>query len=248
MFMKLFQNEWMKMNSKRQGLYFNLFIIVMMGGIGLVIKLFVKGASEEMDAYTFLSLLSQMMPMIIMLFGVVIGAQIVTDEFKDGTIKQLLIRPASRASVLMSKYVAAIVMFLLTYVVMIVAGFAIGAVFFGIGEGSIVDQIVSISYGIPFSIFLLTVSFAAGVFTTSLGLSIGIGLFINIFSSMFGLMAGSKEWSKYVVLKYTSLAPYANGAVDSLGVNMWFALTITILTIALFAILSIVRFRTREIN
>jgi len=36
--------------------------------------------------------------------------------------------------------------------------------------------------------------------------------------------------------------------VDSLGVNMWFALTIVILSIALFAILSIVRFKTREIN
>jgi len=248
MFMKLFQNEWMKMNSKRQGLYFNLFLIVLMGGIAVISKLFLKGASEGLNAYAFLSLMSEMMPMIIMLFGVVIGAQIVTDEFKDGTIKQILIRPAGRASVLMSKYVAAIAMFLLTYVVMIVASLVIGAVFFGVGEGSLMDQIISISYGLPFSIFLLTVSFAAGVFTTSLGLSIGIGLFINIISSMFGLMAGGKEWSKYVVLKYTSLAPYANGAVDALGVNMWFALTITILSIALFAILSIVRFKTREIN
>jgi ABC-type transport system involved in multi-copper enzyme maturation permease subunit len=132
---------------------------------------------------------------------------------------------------------------------MLVASFAIGAGLFGLGgDVTLMDNAMDVFDIFPFSLFLMTLSFAAGVFTTSLGLSIGIGLFFNVFSSMFGLLAGKYAWSKFVVLKYTSLAHYVPGSNDPLGITLGFALGITVIYIAVVVLASIVRFKTKEIN
>lgn len=249
MFMKLFRNELMKINSKKQGLFFNIFLILFIALIGICIAVFSKSTAESMDANSFTSLIVMIMPQVVMLFGIVLGAQIVTEEFKDGTIKQLLIRPASRTAVLLSKYAAVVFMFILSFIIMLVASFAIGAILFKTGgDISFMDNVQDVFYIFPFSLFLMTLSFVAGVFTTSLGLSIGIGLFFNVFSSMFGLLAGKYAWSKFVVLKYTSLASYAPGAENSQGITLGFALAITVIYIVAILIASIVRFKTKEIN
>lgn len=247
MFIRLVGNELMKINSKRQSLYFNLFLIFLTVAVGGVIAAFSTSMAASLNAVSFTSLMIQILPMIISLFGIVMGAQIVTEEFKDGTIKQLLIRPASRAAVLLSKYVTVVMMFILSYIVMIVAGLAVGAILFHNADSSqtLMDVLQAACNVLPYGLLLLTITFTAAVFIPSLGLAIGIGFFANIMSGMLVLLVQRYEWIKFIPLLYTNLGSYSSG---NSPITMTFALTILGVYFIVLVSLSVVRFKTREIN
>lgn len=245
MFVQLCRNEFMKIHAKRHALIFNSFIALLIIIIGLFIRIISKTGATNLD---FLAILLQILPDIIMLFGIILAAQAVTDEFKDGTIKQLLIRPASRVSVIMSKFVTILLVLLFSHVVMLVVGYVTGTILLPIGHTSTFGGIISFWVSkFHFDLFLVAVTFAVAVFTTSLGPTIAIGVIVQMFSSLFANLAANKAWSKYVVLKYPSLASYYHGAKDSLGATLGFALMITLLTsLVIIGIFTYV-FKHREI-
>jgi len=67
--------------------------------------------------------------MLIIIFIVVIGTSIICDEFK-GTIKQLLIVPYKRYTILISKYITTFIMFIFIFVFLLIIQLIIGYLFF----------------------------------------------------------------------------------------------------------------------
>ena len=67
---------------------------------------------------------------LIALFAIVMGGGIVANEFSEGTIKLLLIRPSKRWKILLSKYISVIGYTLLMLLVLLVVSFLLGGILF----------------------------------------------------------------------------------------------------------------------
>ncbi|MFP3340564.1 ABC transporter permease subunit, partial [Micrococcus sp. SIMBA_131] len=68
---------------------------------------------------------------------IIIGAGVIAGEYSWGTIKLLLIRPASRTKILASKFIATLLFALLSLVILYISSFIIGGLFLGFNA---VDQ------------------------------------------------------------------------------------------------------------
>src|SRR5699024_10362665 len=78
---------------------------------------------------------NNMLLMLVSLFTIVIAAGIIAHEFRWGTIKLLLIRPISRSTILLSKYISVLLFALLTLLFVFITAWITGALFFGV-EGA----------------------------------------------------------------------------------------------------------------
>ena len=148
---------------------------------------------------------------LVTLFVVVIGSANVAAEFSDGTIKQLLIRPHRRWSILLSKYIAVVIYALLMVTTLIVSGYLIGMFLFGSGDFNMKYYEISLEgrkeavvgtqfflkmlYFIPSLLVIMTIAFMLSTLFKSQALAVGIGIFVLFFSSTLGgiiLMLASK--------------------------------------------------------
>ena len=85
-------------------------------GSAIILKFIGPSKGINMDYISFIQMSMMWTSSVIGMFTMVLGAQIFTDEWKEGTIKQLLIRPWNRSSILFSKYIAVIFFLLVSYI------------------------------------------------------------------------------------------------------------------------------------
>src|SRR5690625_3745793 len=78
---------------------------------------------------------------IISLFTIIIGAGIISNEYKWGTIKLLLIRPISRSTILLSKFLSVFIFAFVTMIFLILCSLLSGGIIFGF-EGFNPDIVV----------------------------------------------------------------------------------------------------------
>ncbi len=92
-FIQLVRNELMKMNSKKSGaLGSSSFFVHRCFAIAIAIKVWYPSVAAELNYAKYPQLIFMGLSIFITMFSIIIGAQTVTDEYKEGTIKQLLIR------------------------------------------------------------------------------------------------------------------------------------------------------------
>lgn len=158
------------------------------------------------------------MPILFVIVGIVmIAGSIVSEEYNKGTIKQLLLRPYGRVKILLSKYIASIIIFLLF---LLFYGI-VSAVTYGIGSGfdtllapniiynftthSVVEMnLISciLSYVVallPEYLLLLTIAFFISTAIGSTALSVTVTLLIYVFSSIINSLITSYN---VTILKY----------------------------------------------
>ncbi|WP_010271516.1 ABC transporter permease [Paenibacillus senegalensis] len=254
----LMANEIMKINSKRQSWNFFVFLFVAVLAIGLTVALFITQLAESIGYRSFTGFMITGLEFFILIFAVVIGAQIFTDEYKDGTIKQLLIRPASRSAVLLSKYLTILLMMLLAYAVLIVSAIVIGLVLFGNNPSdalSLGQLLKSVLYSLPGTIFIMTVSFFLGVVIKSLGLAISIAVVANFGGTLITSFLGRYSWSKYIVFANLNMSVYdkdpavsGGGSPFMPGMTFGFSLTVVLLYILALYLLANLIFAKRDIQ
>ena len=249
-FVSLVQNEWMKVNSKRQVPYYYAFIAVISLLLAVVMRFFIF----KDQPYSFISFTSDVhfvSSALTSIFIMVVSAQIITDEYKDGTIKQILIRPASRTMVLMSKLVNILLILLVVYMVTLFIGLTLGAIFFNIIPADVkLMQIVSdMALSLPNVLFYALVAFTTAVLTHSLGLSITIPIILKWVLGSSIVFLSSKSWYKFLIFPNMDWKPYFTG--DTLpfkGASLGYSITIyAIYTIVLLGI-SIVVFKKRDVQ
>ena len=196
---------------------------------------------------------------------IVIAADIVANEFATGTIKMLLIRPASRSKILLSKYVATLLFSLLLLVVLFVTSFVISGILYGfsgaatphlyvtsdlvVKESPMFLQVMK-TYGLNSVqlIMLVTMAFMISSVFRSSSLAIGLSLMLLVMGDLFTAIFSRWEWGKYWLFANTNLMQYLDGNTPIIeGMTLPFSITVLAVYYVLFMVLSWTIFVKRDV-
>ncbi|WP_085524152.1 ABC transporter permease [Tuberibacillus sp. Marseille-P3662] len=203
--------------------------------------------------------------MIISLFTIIAAAGSVANEFSWGTIKLLLIRPVSRAKILLSKYVSSLLYAVVLILILFVVSFIIGGLFFGfeglthpelIYQDGQVDSVNMIGYifaqyGFKVINLIMMTTFAfmiSSIFRNS-ALAIGLAVFLMLAGNMIMnfLMAFGFDWAKYVLFANTDLSRYYSGSPMFDGMTLTFSIVVLVVYYIIFVALSWWAFTKRDV-
>jgi ABC-2 type transport system permease protein len=201
---------------------------------------------------------------LITLFTVIIAGDMVAGEFTWGTIKLLLIRPASRSKILLSKYLATLLFALLLLVVLFISAIVVNGLLFGfneigipylqigtsgaVQEGSLLLHVLS-TYGLKLIelVMVVTLAFMISTVFRSSSLSIGLSIFIMFAGQGITMLFMRYDWGKYFLFANTDLTQYIEGRPLAEGMTMGFSISVLIAYFILFNALSWGIFKKRDI-
>lgn len=186
---KLILNELKKWVSEKKFIIFIAINLLLTVGLALVIKYNGKEnlPANALDfAYSALGLIGN----IVVILTIIYAGEMIPREFSQGTIKQLMIRPYSRTSILLSKYITVLILGLIQYVEIFVVAFIAGGILFGFSGGT-----VEAGFWTQFSheilirfIFGVTIAFMIGVLTRVSSIAISVGLVLQLAGSLIGML------------------------------------------------------------
>ncbi|MDQ0245018.1 ABC-2 type transport system permease protein [Bacillus fengqiuensis] len=249
----LVQNENMKIFLRTR----TLFLIGLIVLINFLTVIFMKNVLQQAASLSTMwdfALSSVNLLWIVQVFAVIIAGDIVASEFSWGTIKLLLIRPATRAKILFSKYIAVLFFTWTIMFVLFLSSLLFGLIFFGMGEGGLfMFGKVTSMYCLQFIEILMMVTFAFMISTVFRSSSLAIGL--SIFLTFMGkpvvdiLYHFDFEWGKYVLFANTDLSPYfSSGDPMFPGMSLGFSILILLVYFTLFQALSWFVFMKRDVS
>ncbi|MGM8214819.1 ABC transporter permease [Bacillaceae bacterium W0354] len=200
---------------------------------------------------------------IISLLTIIIGAGIVSNEYKWGTIKLLLIRPISRTMILMSKFVAVFVFALLTMIFLFLVSLLTGAIFFGF-EGfnpyTVIHSVDGLEYVPMLSeiasdygykvvnlVMMTTLAFMISTIFKNSSLAIGIGIFLLMGGNMVVGIFSEYDWAKYILFANIDLKQYETGNVWIEGMTLGFSITMLLIYFVVFVSLAWLFFNKRDV-
>ncbi|MDB5055222.1 MAG: hypothetical protein JWM44_3272 [Bacilli bacterium] len=201
---------------------------------------------------------------IVTIFTVVIAADSVAGEFGGGTIKLLLIRPASRSKILLSKYISILIFSVFLLGVLFGSAFLLSGIIEGfkdigisyiytdnehvIHQVNIVGHVLS-TYGYKCVdlIMIVTMAFMLSTVFRSSSLAIGISLgFLFVGTGVVKLIS-RYSWSKYYLFTNTDLTQYLTNSPRVEGMTLLFSIAVLCAYFLLFNILSWTIFKKRDI-
>lgn len=183
---------------------------------------------------------------LISLFTIVVAAGIISNEFKWGTIKLLLIRPISRTKILFSKYVSVLIFALTLLLFLLVTSWIVGAILFGLNglnpsiiqqqtggfaQTGVIGEIVE-GYGLSLVTLVMMATFAfmiSAIFRSS-GMAIGLAIFLMMAGNAIVAFLAQYEWSKYILFANTNLKQYMDGGMP-LNENMTLTFSVVVLVV-----------------
>ncbi|MDR4985573.1 ABC transporter permease [Bacillus cereus] len=255
---KLIQNEFLKLHAKK-GMYVLIGVIALLEVLGAVVMAKWGQAGSLSGSYLdFVSSNIGLIMIFITIFGITIASRTITDEFQKGTIKQLLIRPRKRITVLFSKYITVLltmlcIVFASTLIAMIIGGIVMDG---SKTELTLAIVMKSTLYQLLSPFFFATLAFfLANVFRKSvLPLIITMFLFFLQGAINMVLIMFAKGVAKFVVFFHLNLSVYDGNKLVSGGMEPPFTeftfITSLLLVIAYFAVLlvaSSVLFQKRDV-
>lgn len=201
--------------------------------------------------------------MVVTIFTVIVAADIVAGEFSGGTVKLLLIRPASRTKVLLSKYLAVLQYSLVMLLVVFAASYLVSGLLFGFGGSGVPHLVVSggvveersmllhalAKYGLG-SVSLLMVATVAFMISTvfrSSSLAIGLSLGILFISNTLVAILQKYAWIKYYLFANTNLSGYLEGSPLRDDMTMTFSIVVLAVYFVILNLLSWSIFTKRDV-
>lgn len=160
---------------------------------------------------------------VIALFAVLLGGWIVASEFQLGTIRLLLIRPKTRTKILMSKFLASLIICLVMYIAGCFINAIINGICFGFSDFAYPNYSVSGATGF-FAVYLpelltcsitiifaFCVAFMLSVLTKNIAVSIAVPVvcYIGCFLSL-NILAYRQafDWIAYTPIPYVQLSSF----------------------------------------
>lgn len=201
---------------------------------------------------------------IVTIFTVVIAADIVAGEFATGTIKLLLIRPASRSKILMSKYLSTIGFSILLLVVLFCTTFVLNGFLYGftdvgtpylyadqkmqVQESSMFLHVLS-TYGLKCVelIMVVTLAFMISTVFRSSSLAIGLSLLLLFLGQGITMFFSQWSWGRFWLFSNTDLTQYIEGKPMFDGMTMSASIAILIVYFIVFNMLSWSIFNKRDV-
>lgn len=201
---------------------------------------------------------------VISLFTIIVAAGIISNEFKWGTIKLLLIRPISRTKILLSKYLSVLIFAFTLLVFLLASSWLVGAVLFGLNglnpmvvqdlmpgyvQNDVIGEIVK-SYGFSLVTLVMMATFAfmiSAIFRSS-GMAIGLAIFLMMAGNAIVAFLSQYEWSKYILFANTNLAQYTNGMEPVIpGMSMTFSIIVLLVYFVIFIAAAWAAFTKRDV-
>lgn len=205
----------------------------------------------------------------IVILILIIGSTIICDEFRDGTIKLLLIKPYSRGKILISKYFASIVVLAISVIFLILLQLIVGGFIFGFDSLDIpvvvyhfkLAKIVTypvFSYmfirilaKLPLLFMLLTISILLGILFSSNVVSITIPLLLYMFSFSLRTLAVQYhiQFMRYLVTMNWNFQDYLFGGISDFSlINFQFSCIIWIIYFIIIVVLTFICFKKKNIR
>ncbi|MEX2461731.1 MAG: DUF2705 family protein [Paenibacillaceae bacterium] len=198
--------------------------------------------------------------------SVIIAADSVAGEFSGGTIKLLLIRPASRTKILLSKYISVFIYLLFLMLILFVTSFIVSGLLFGFGSSTemysytgndgVMHQISYAaetfrSYGLRSVelIMILTLAFMVSAVFRSSAIAITISIVLIFVGQTIGELIKHFAWAKYYLFLNTDLSKYllqSGSPLDS-DTTLQFSIIILIVYFVIFNSLSWYVFKKRDV-
>ena len=188
---------------------------------------------------------------VISLFTIIVAAGIISNEFKWGTIKLLLIRPISRTKILLSKYLSVLIFAFMLLVFLLLSSWIVGAILFGLNglnplvvqdmmpgyvQNDVLGEIVK-SYGFSLVTLVMMATFAfmiSAIFRSS-GMAIGLAIFLMMAGNTIVAFLSQYEWSKYILFANTNLNQYTNGMEPMIpGMSLTFSIVVLVVYFVIF--------------
>lgn len=251
-FYRLVQNEQMKIYSRTR-------TWVMLGIVVLSVILMAVMMKYAMDlgvehAFPFLGM-SLNLTWIVFIFSVIIAGDSVASEFTWGTIKLLLIRPATRSKILAAKYVSVFIFLITLLLVLFISSYFVGLLFFGVG-GMVTEQDaftnILRAYGLKWVDLLMSVSLAfmisAAFRSSSLAIGLSMLLMFTASSVVYLLVTFKYTWVKYLLFTNTDLSPYFLGGKPPIeGMTLGFSVAMLVAYWILFYGVAWLLFTKRDV-
>ena len=198
-----------------------------------------------------------------------IASGIIVDEFRDGTIKLLLIKPYSRGKILLSKYLAFILILVSSITFLILIQLIIGGVIFGftslkvpvvvydlnklkLVEYSVIHYMfIRILARLPFFILMGVLAMLMGVISCNVIVSIMIPMMMYMFSpAIYSLVLRKKlEFMKYFISMNFNLENYLFGNITEVsGINLEFSCIVLMCYFILLVIFTYILFKRKNIK
>lgn len=202
---------------------------------------------------------------LISLFTIIVAAGSVANEHRWGTIKLLLIRPISRSTILLSKYVSVLIFALSTTLLLLVSAFIVGLILFGFegaqpmylietanGSFELISLYKEIFADIGFQwveiAILATLAFMISTIFKNNSMALGTTLFLMFTGIQIVFWFEKYAWSKYILFAHTDLSQYSKtGNVLLEGNTLSFSIVILIIYYVLFLFLSWIFFTKRDV-
>ncbi|WP_369900490.1 ABC transporter permease [Bacillus manliponensis] len=219
----LIENEFLKLHAKK-GLYILLGVLALLEGLGAFVTL--KWGDPKANVGSALDYVYGDLPLITLfatVFGITIAARTITEEFQHGTVKQLLIRPRKRMTVLFSKYITVLLTVVLIVVIGTIFSMVAGVIIMDGGKTELTLGILlqEMLYQLVAPFFFVTIAFfLANIFRKSV-LPLVITLFIFFLHgtiSMF-LSVFAEKYAKFFVFSHLDFSVYSSNPLLNGGLK-----------------------------
>lgn len=202
---------------------------------------------------------------LVALLVVIVASDIVAGEFSWGTIKLLMIRPHHRWSILLSKYVTAMIYSFVMLLLLLVFSWLVGDLIFGFGSmnyanivvnnGHVLKETASIkaleTFGLEFitMMIIMSIAFMISTIFRNSALAIGISIFILYMVNMLGYVLNQFEWTKYLIFANLDLSYYLDHSEGVIkGMTFSFSLIVDAVYWLTFIIITWWTFQKRDIS
>lgn len=220
----LIKNELMKIFVKKNVSVFLTVLLTLQVATAFIIKNWLPPAERFSSYVTFSHFNFTITAMLVTIFSISLMVKSIADEFQQGTIKQLLIRPKTRVAILLSKYFAILITVVLFIVTALLVSMLVGGLRFGwmADDFTLAILLKIIMYEFVPIVFYITLALMlASLFTTTiLPVTITMLIFLlqgNIVNIMTIVL---KKYSDVVVFKHLSLRDLDANPLIGNGTNM----------------------------
>ncbi|RAP75670.1 ABC transporter permease [Paenibacillus montanisoli] len=207
---------------------------------------------------------SAQLVILITLFTVIIAGDSLAGEFATGTIKLLLIRPANRFKILVSKYISMIMFGFALLIILFIVSILVNGLLYQFGnmdlplltvnsEGQIVQKNMVANLwqtyllnGVSTIIFVTMAFMISSAFRSST-MAIGFSIFALFAGSILMELLQSYDWSKYMLFANISLSQYLSGRPYQEGMTLAFSIKVLAVYYLLFNLVAWAVFTRRDV-
>ncbi|MFD2117850.1 ABC transporter permease [Paenibacillus yanchengensis] len=201
---------------------------------------------------------------LISILTVIIAADMIAAEFSWGTIKLLLVGPATRSKILTAKYIATLQFALLLLVTSFVVSFGAGAILSGLDTWNVAEVTVNAAnqievksmlisilqkygFGIVELVMYVTMAFMISAAFRSSTMAISFSLIAIFMGNMIVSMLAKYAWVKYILFANINLSQYMTNTPLRPDMSLSFSIIVLAVYYIVFQLITWIMFTKRDV-